>query len=182
MKETSDVAFKLLQVVSWIIFIGLCIESGGFIFNTIFTLSINAAGAGKFWTNLNFSSLYQLSPIYFAFITGLMIIVSILKAFMFYLIVHLFHQKKLSMSNPFNSTLGRYLFRISYLVLGIGLISLLGTYFTEWIEHQGVPMPSIKSLHFAGADVWLFMGVTLYIFAKIFAKGIVLQSDHELTV
>ena len=33
-----------------------------------------------------------------------------------------------------------------------------------------------------GADVWLFMGVILIIFAMIFKKGIEIQSENDLTV
>jgi hypothetical protein len=37
-------------------------------------------------------------------------------------------------------------------------------------------------LNLSGADVWLFMGVTLYVIAQIFKKGIELQTESELTV
>jgi hypothetical protein len=43
-------------------------------------------------------------------------------------------------------------------------------------------MPSIQNLKFDGADVWLFMGVTLLIVAKIFKRGIELQTENDLTV
>jgi uncharacterized membrane protein len=42
--------------------------------------------------------------------------------------------------------------------------------------------PSIRNIQFEGADVWLFMGVILTIFALIFKKGIELQSENDLTV
>jgi hypothetical protein len=34
----------------------------------------------------------------------------------------------------------------------------------------------------AGADVWLFMGVTLFVIAQIFRRGIEIQTENELTV
>jgi hypothetical protein len=37
-------------------------------------------------------------------------------------------------------------------------------------------------LHLGGADVWLFMGVILYIIAQIFKRGIEIQAENELTV
>ena len=33
-----------------------------------------------------------------------------------------------------------------------------------------------------GADIWLFMGVTLLVIAQIFKRGIEIQDEHELTV
>jgi hypothetical protein len=38
MKNTTDFTFKLLNVLSWIIFIGLAIDTGSYITNTIYTL------------------------------------------------------------------------------------------------------------------------------------------------
>jgi len=172
----------LLNVLSWIIFIGLCIESGGYIFNTFYTIFLNPIAANHFWSDLNFSDLYQFNQSYFVTITALMIIVSVLKAIMFYQIVNIFHKKILDLSNPFNESFGKYIINISYFVFAIGLFSYWGTKFTNWLISQGVSMPSILSLKFAGADVWLFMGVVLLIMAKIFKKGIQLQIENDLTV
>ncbi len=178
----KDYTFMLLNVVSWIIFIGLCIESGGYITNTIYTLFFNPIAANHFWSDLNFSDLYQFNQSYFVTITALMIIVSVLKSIMFYQIVNIFHKKILDLSNPFNASFGKYIINISYFVFAIGLFSYWGTKFTTWLISQGVSMPSIQSLKFAGADVWLFMGVVLLIMAKIFKKGIELQTENDLTV
>jgi hypothetical protein len=43
-------------------------------------------------------------------------------------------------------------------------------------------MPDAESLHFGGADVWLFMGVTLFVIAQIFKRGIEIQAENDLTV
>lgn len=182
MEKKTDYLFMLLNVVSWIIFIGLGIDAGGFISNTAYTLFFNPNGASKFWGGLNLSELYHYDESRFVTITTLMIIVSLLKAIMFYLIVTIFHRKKLNLSNPFNVTFEGYLFNIAYLVLGIGLFSFWGSKSVQLLVDQGVLIPTIEKLKLGGADVWLFMGFTLLIFAKIFKKGIELQSENELTV
>ena len=46
---TTNQTLKVLQVISWIIFIGLCIEAGGTTVNTVITLFINPRGVKKFW-------------------------------------------------------------------------------------------------------------------------------------
>jgi hypothetical protein len=43
-------------------------------------------------------------------------------------------------------------------------------------------MPDIEHLRLGGADVWLFMGVTLFVIGHIFKRGIEIQSENELTV
>ena len=182
MEKKIDYRFVMLQVVSWVIFIGLCIETGGFISSTIYTLFYNSAGANMFWTNINFNELYNFNQSHFISITVLMIIVSVLKSIMFYIIVSMFYKNRINLSNPFNEAFGKYIFKIAYLVLGIGLFTYWGTNFTTWIVAQNVNMPTIQQLNFAGADVWLFMGVTLLIFAKIFQKGLELKAENDLTI
>ena len=43
-------------------------------------------------------------------------------------------------------------------------------------------MPTIHVLKIAGGDVWLFMGVVLFVIAYIFKRGIELQEELDLTV
>lgn len=88
------------------------------------------------------------------------------------------------MSAPFNETLGKYIFKLSYLVFGIGLFTYWGNNLVSWlsINFNVSSTPTIQNIQFVGADVWLFMGVILTIFALIFKKGIALQSENDLTV
>jgi len=78
---------KILYVLSWIIFIGVCIEAGGFIFNSFYTLVLNPVGAGYFWQEIDLSDLYRYDPGQFFAETMLICIVAVLKACMFYLMV-----------------------------------------------------------------------------------------------
>jgi hypothetical protein len=175
---------KTLYVIAWIIFVGLCIDAGGLIVNTYVTLFINPAASVKFWGGLKLYPLYQFNESHYVTIVSLLIIVSVLKSILFYLIVNLFHKKKLNLSSPFNETLGKYIFLLSYLALGIGLFSYWGSRLANWliIISNGSLSPTIQHLKFEGADVWLFMGVILLVVAMIFRKGIEIQSDNDLTV
>ena len=86
------------------------------------------------------------------------------------------------MAQPFNKEFGRFIFYVSYLALGIGLFSNWGVNYTDWFVGQGVKMPDIQHLRLGGADVWLFMSVTLFVIAHIFKRGIEIQSENELTI
>ena len=182
MSSKPDYIFKALNVVSWIIFVGVCIEAGGFIFNTFFTLLLNPAGAIRFWTEVNLSELYYYNQRDYVAVTSLMIIVAVMRALMFYFIVKIFHEKKLNLSQPFNETVRRFILRIAYLGLGIGLFSFWGAKYSEGLVNKGVKIPDLQYLRLGGADVWLFMGITLLIIAQIFKKGIELQNENDLTV
>lgn len=173
---------KVLLLLSWIIFIGVCIQAGGFIVNAFFTLLLNPVGAKRFWQEVDLSALYYYDHGHFFAQTFLMSIVAVLKACLFYLIIKLLYNKKVSMSQPFSSEVRRFIFRISYLTLLIGLFSLWGARYSEWLTRSGVKMPDIQHLGLGGGDVWLFMCVTLYVIAQIFKRGIEIQSENELTV
>jgi uncharacterized membrane protein YjjP (DUF1212 family) len=80
--------------------------------------------------------------------------------------------------------MGKSLFNIGYLALGIGIFSWWGNNFSNWLKVIGknVTAQSFENLNFEGADIWLFMAVILLIFGMIFKKGIELQSENDLTV
>ena len=182
MEPKTDYIQKTLQIASWIIFIGLCVEAGAFIFNTFFTLFINTTGAKKFWMEIDLSGLHHFSESMFVTITSQMIIVAVLKALMFYLIVRSFVEKKINISKPFNETIKKLILNTAYLALGIGIFSLWGAKLTTSVMKQGVNMPGLQELKLGGGDVWLFMAVILLVIAQIFKKGIEIQSENELTV
>lgn len=177
-KISTEQMLKILYVLSWIIFIGVCIEAGSFIFNAFFTLLINPSNANYF----DLSNLYEYDAGYFSVVLLIMSIVAVMRACLFYLIVKILRDKKLNISQPFNKEFGSFIFKVSYLDLGIGLFSYWGVKYTEWLVNQGVKMPDIQNLHLGGADVWLLMGVTLLVIAHIFKRGIEIQSENELTI
>jgi|SRR5450755_5509 hypothetical protein len=173
---------KVLLILSWIIFIGVCIEAGGCIFSAGYTLLINPINAAHFWVGNDLSGLYKYDPGYFIGETLLISIAAVLKACMFYGIVKILHDKKLDMAQPFSEELRRFILKISWLAFGIGLFTQWGVRYTEWLVKKGLSMPDTQHLHLGGADVWLFMGVILFVIAQIFKRGIEIQRENELTV
>ncbi|MFN4315667.1 MAG: DUF2975 domain-containing protein [Chitinophagaceae bacterium] len=178
---TSSQVLKALQIISWIIFIGLCIEAGGILFNSILTLASNPVVAGHFW-GIDLSGVFNFSRTHFISITTVMFIIATLKAILFYLIVKLFVKKQLDMSKPFSKELRQFMVHMAWLALGIALFSHSGGRFRTWLMEQRVQMPDLSSLRFAGADIWLFMAVILMVFAQILKRGIEIQTENELTV
>lgn len=171
-----------LMLVAWIIFVGLSIDAGGYLTNTIYTLFINPELAKNFWTQIDLFKLYQFNQSHYVTLTVLMVITSILKALMFYLIAKIFYDKRLNLSKPFNEAVNRFVSNIAYLALGIGLFSYWGTKFSQYLVKQGVELPQVHELSLGGADVWLFMGVTMLVVAFIFKKGVDIQTENDLTV
>jgi len=173
---------KVLLILSWILFIGVCIEAGGCIFSAAYTLLINPINAAHFWEGNDLSGLYKYDPGHFMAETLLISIAGVLKALMFYLIVKILHDKKLDMAQPFSNEVRRFILSMAALAFGIGLFTHWGVKYTEWLVKKGVSMPDTQHLHLGGPDVWLFMGVILFVIAQIFKRGIEIQTENELTV
>ena len=182
METRTKQILKVLYVLSWIIFIGVCIEAGGSIFSAFYTLVINSINAKTFWVGNDLSGLYKYDHGHFFAETLLISITAVLKACIFYLVIKILHDKKLNMSQPFNNVVRLFILKVSCLTLGIGLFTWAGVKYTEWLVNQGVKMPDTQHLRLGGADVWLFMSVTLFVIAQIFKRGIEIQSENELTV
>ena len=90
--------------------------------------------------------------------------------------------QRVDINQPFSKNVGRFLFRMSYLSLLIGLFSWSGAEYSEWLLSKGVKLPDLQYLRLGGADVWLFMGVTIFVIAQVFKRGIEIQTENELTV
>lgn len=182
-KITGNQLWKLLQIFSWIIFFGLLVEAGAIIVNTVITLFINPDGVRNYWEAKDYlGRLHQFDRSHFIVLTVIMIIVSILKAIMFYLIIKLFSDKNLNLSQPFGAIISRFAVNMSWLSLGIGVFAHGGFKFTRWLTEKGMPPADLQALHIAGADVWLFMAVILFIIVQLVKKGIALQTENDLTI
>lgn len=182
MKISTEQTLKVLNVLAWIIFVGVSIEAGGWIFSTFYTLEINAVNAHRSWPGLDLWSLYSYDRGSFLAEMSQISLVSVMRAVLFYLIIDTLQNKRLDITRPFSKNVGRFLFRISYLSLLIGLLSWVGARYTEWLVSKGVRLPDLQQLRLDGADVWLFMGVTIFVIAQIFKRGIEMQTENELTV
>ncbi len=183
MKRSTQQMLKILYVLAWIVFVGLSIEAGGFITGSVFAI-INPQMVKNLyiWNTVELSTLYAFSNLHYSMLTLLMSFVAVLKAVLFYRIIQILHNKEVTISQPFSNIAGRFIFRMSYLALLIGLLCWCGDNYAEWFIGQGVTMPDIRALGFGGADVWLFMGSTLYVIAHVFKRGIEIQAENELTV
>jgi hypothetical protein len=177
---SSKQVLLVLRVISWVIFVGLCIDACGYITNTLYAMAINPAAASHYWTKLDFSALYAYDPAYFAVVTAYMIIVKVLAAIMFYLIIKNLDSKKLDMAKPFKKEFGQFIQLLAYISFGIGLFTSWGLKHAQWLANKGIKMPSIYQLNLDGAGVWLFMSVVLLVIAQIFKRGIEIQNENDL--
>jgi hypothetical protein len=182
MSIKTDYILTALQVIAWVIFVGLCIEACGIITKMIASLFLSPAQADKFWQQINLDSIHLYNESIYVTIASTIVIVVVLKAIMFYLIVRIFQNKHVSIARPFNETTNRFVLKLGYLSLGIGLFSLWGAGIADGLAEKKVIIPDLRYLKLSGGDVWMFTGVLLLVVAYMFKKGIEIQTENDLTV
>ena len=172
----------IMKIICWVIFVGLCVEAGGFIVNAFLTHILEGENTNKLWQQANLSGLYKFDAGHFTAMSIFICLVAVMKAVLFYFIIKILSNKNFNSQQPFNIEMQKFINRVAYLSLAIGLFARAGVEYAQFINSKGVVLPDLNRMDIAGADVWLFMGITLLVIAQIFKRGMEIQSENELTV
>lgn len=178
MPSKKSLVFKALYIVAWIIFVGLSIEACGLLVNFIISV-VKPEWIGNLYQKMDLTSMYQRSQWAFYSTYSLMLFISITKACLFYIVINLLH--KLDLSKPFNPYVSKQILRISHWTLGIGLCCHIARHFVHNLEHRGYVIDQVEGFLEGGAT-FIIMAAIIYIIAAIFAKGVELQNENDLTV
>jgi hypothetical protein len=166
---------RVMNVVFWIIFIGLCIKTGAYLFSFFVSLFINPEGAKDLYMDLNLYHLYTYNQLHYIQIVSYMIALSGFKAYMAYQVVKLFMD--FNLNKPFSSKLVQVFVTISYIAIGTGVLALIADAHCKWLLNKGVEIA-----YEWGSGEILFFGGVIYILSLIFKKGYELQNENDLTV
>ncbi|MDR2235774.1 MAG: DUF2975 domain-containing protein [Chryseobacterium sp.] len=177
----TKTVLSVMNVISWIIFIGACINAGALTFSYIMT-AVNPEAAKNLYKGISFYELYQSDPqMYFRALT-VIIFLACYKAYLAYFVVKIF--LKLNLAAPFSEEIRKLITKISYAALAIGLISLIAeSYFFDQDSVRTGITPLTNLHEFIGSgDEYLFFGGIIFIIAQVFKRGMELQSENELTI
>lgn len=178
MSKTNNFVFKGLKIVAWIIFIGLCVDAGGLIVNFIFSL-YNPEFIQNLYQKLDLSQMYERSKWAFFGMYSFILVISILKAYLFYIVIGLV--TKINLSKPFNSFVSRQISQISYYTLSIGLLSFLAQRVAKNLQHRGYVIDTLNQF-WADSQAFILMAAVIYVIAIIFSKGVEYQEELNETV
>ena len=178
MSKTNNFVFWGLYIVAWLIFVGLSIEAGGLLVNFFFSI-YKPEFVPNLYLKLDLTEMYKESRIAFFGIYSFILIISILKAFLFYIVIRLMH--KMYLSKPFSTFVAKQISQISYYTLSIGLLSLIGRQFAKNLMHYGFDTGSLNQF-WTDSQAFILMGAVIYIIAVIFKKGVDIQNENDLTV
>jgi hypothetical protein len=178
MTKKDDFIWKALNVVSWIIFIGLCVEAGALLFNFIFTL-FKPIATNNIYKGLNLSELYSNHFAHYVGLMSFVVVLAILKAYLFYFVVEIF--TKLNLGNPFNTEIAKLIEKIGFEAFVISIISIVAHQYTKGLLQDGLKVDDVES-YWNDSSAFMMMAAILFIISQIFKKGIELQNENDLTV
>lgn len=164
--------------MAWIIFVGLCIEAGGLVVNFIFSL-YKPEFVQNLYQKLDLSEMYNLSQQAFFSMYSFILVIAILKAYLFYIVILLIH--KLDLSKPFNSFVSKQITQISYFTLSIGLLSYIARQTAKNLQQRGYEIDQLNQF-WVDSQAFILMAAIVYIIATIFKKGLEIQNENDLTV
>ena len=177
--ENTNAVLRLMHILSWVIFIGLCINAGALLVTLLVSLFSNSDAAGNLILGLNLSQLFQFSLAHYLAMVLLIIIIAVLKAWLFYLVIKIFRDT--NMQRPFSTQVHLLISNLSYVALNIGILSIGAALYGGWLN--SVPGQFERPLEIvAGGDQYLFFAGIIFIISLVFKRGIELQSENELTV
>lgn len=178
MSQKDILLFRGLQIVSWIIFVGLCIEAGGLIVNFFFSL-YRPEFVSKLYQKLDLSDMYARSRWAFFGMYSFILAIALSKAYLFYVVIKLVHG--LNLSKPFSIKVSKQITDISYYTFFIGILSFIARQTAKNLMHHGYVVDKLEQF-WADSEAYILMAAIVYIIAAIFRKGLEIQNENDLTV
>jgi hypothetical protein len=178
MKAKNNFVFIVLSIVAWIIFVGLSIEAGALIVNFLFSV-FRPEFVQNLYQKMDLSNIYNRSQWAFYGIYSFVLVISILKAYLFYIVIILL--LKLDLEKPFNSYVSEKITQISYFTFSIGLLSYIARQTAKNLQNRGYEINQLNQF-WVDSQAFILMAAVVYVISAIFKKGIEIQSENELTI
>ena len=179
MQLTSKQILGALQVLTWIAFIGLCIETGAILITTSISLFFHPEADADLYLGLDLSALLHYSRWYYVQVTSLIIALYALKAYMVFHLIQILQQ--INLVHPFSQTIAHLISRLSRIAIGTAVLSFIANGTVDWLQKHVVELPNLNE-HIGDGAAYLFFAGIVYILAQVFNRGMEIQSENELTV
>lgn len=178
MAKANNLVFTVVKIVSWIIFLGLCIEAGALIVNFIYS-QFKPEVLHNLYQKLDLSKMHDRSKSTFYNMYSFILIIAILKAILFYVVIRLV--TKIDLTKPFNSYVAKQISLMSNYTFSIGILSYIAKETTKNLLDEGYDINKLDQF-WADPQAFILMAAVIYVIAIIFSRGVELQNENELTV
>ena len=164
---------KLMYILSWIVFIGLCIKTGIIIVSYLNSIG-NPRIAENLYAGLNLSEYYNHSFKQYTFIVSYKVALLATEAYITFLVTKLL--SSLNLEKPFNLNVQKLMQSISYSIFNLWIIAILHNSHVRFLAKK-----FNFSLGLFSSD-FIFLAGVIFIFAQIVKRGIEIQNENELTI
>lgn len=178
MTKRNKFIWSAIQVICWLILAGYAVLTGALLFNFIYSL-FNPIATHNLHLGLDLSELFDKSLPVYSFVFFMLITISALKGFVFYIVIGLF--KKLNLVKPFSENVSSSIWWITYSAFAVGVYSLIALEIAKKLSQHGYNV-GVISRYWDDSGAYLMMSAILFVIALIFQKGIELQNENDLTV
>jgi hypothetical protein len=173
-KTTTNRILMFMHIIAWIAFIGFMIEAGAILVSYVVSL-YNPEASKNLYLDLNLSELRQLNIWEYTGSVSFLVALSCLKAYIAFLVIKA--SSKINMTNPFKIEVAQILDKIADVLLLITIIVIISNGHTRWLlKKEGIVQEKLD------IQLYIFMAMLVFVIAKIFKRGVEIQSEHELTV
>lgn len=170
--------FRGLQILAWIIFVGLCIEAGGLLVNYVFS-TYKPSIISKLYQKLDLMEMYERSHWAFHVMYSYILVIAILKAYLFYLLILLL--QKMNLKKPFSEYVSEQITKLAYCTFSIGVINYFAVSTAKNLSHKGYTV-DILNAFWVNTEAFILMAAIIYVISIIFKRGVELQQENDLTV
>ncbi|HEY0433027.1 MAG TPA: DUF2975 domain-containing protein [Chitinophagaceae bacterium] len=174
MKSKTDTLLVVMNVMAWIVCIGLFIKGGVYLVSGCASL-FHPEATKNFYQKENLFALRQFSGRHFGISIGLLTAITIIEAYTALLFTKLFSVVKIS--SPFKPEAANILVKVSYYILVIWVIAMGYDFYAFWLQKQ---VDGLIMEHIPGE--FLYLAGVVFVIGQIFKKGVELQTESELTV
>ncbi|MCU0334466.1 MAG: DUF2975 domain-containing protein [Chitinophagaceae bacterium] len=167
-----------LKVMAWVVFVGLCIQAGALLFNFVYS-AFRPIAAANLYNGLNLSSLLATDPGHYWAVASLVVGVLVAKAFVFYLVIAALTE--VDASRPFSQPVAMRISQIGYNALAAALLGFVGARYCQHLQKRGLDLDTVGQF-WDDTKALLLMAAVVFVIARIFQKGLALQTENDLTV
>lgn len=175
----TQLILRIMNVLFWIVFIGLCIQTGAITYSFLVSLFLNEEATKNLYLELNLSDVRALGLFHYISIGLPIVIIFFLKTYMAYLAVKI--STKLKLAQPFNITISNLITQISHVTLLISFFQLSAKTYYNGLIKEGSNLTSLQNYIGNGGE-FLFLAGIIFIIAQVFKRGLEIQSENELTI
>lgn len=164
----------LLNILAWVAFIGLLIETGAILFSLVMSL-LNTEGTSGLYLRFNWEALRLYSVPHYLTSVAFVVVLSGMKAYVLYLSIKAL--SRVNMANPFSVEVSRILQKISYTLWSILIVAIVYNLHADILSKKAGGEPERWDI-----GQFIFMAGLVFIISQIFKRGVELQSEADLTV